>query len=66
MNLDFEKWFKEILALQVEFNSSKDYVRKFAILTTLYVEFQKHADWLKEESEGRYRTLAVDSILKRK
>ena len=65
MEIHFEKWFKEILALQEKFNKSKDPVEKFAVLTALVSAFEKHLKWMGEEAE-RFKVFAVDTLLGRK
>lgn len=65
MNLTFEKWFAEILAVQKKFNASTDPVVRYAILAALKVDFEKNVKMLAEESE-RLKTFAVDALLGRK
>ena len=62
MNIDFEEWFKKILAVQKRFNKSNDPVERFAILSALHSEFQAQVKWMGEEAEC-LRDRAVDKII---
>lgn len=63
MQLSFEEWFSKILALQKRFNTTKDDVTKFAILSTLRLEFTRELDGL-IDWEAQFKNRATESILK--
>lgn len=62
MDLKFEQWCKDLLALQKKFNTTRDPIQRFAILTALKSDFEKHVKWMNEELEN-FKKRAVDMIL---